>query len=110
MSASIHDVAKRAGVSISTVSRVINHSAGVKESKTAAVLEAMEYYNYQPSQFGRGLVTGSSRIVGVYSPLPGGAMFQDGYMLECLRGIESALSKSPYSLLLIGEVNAIEKN
>lgn len=57
MSASIHDVAKRAGVSISTVSRVINHSAGVKESKTAAVLEAMEYYNYQPSQFGRGLVT-----------------------------------------------------
>lgn len=110
MSVSIHDVAKRAGVSISTVSRVINHSAGVKESKTAAVLEAMEYYNYQPSQFGRGLVTGSSQIVGVYSPLPGGGMFQDGYMLECLRGIECALSKSQYSLLLIGEVNSFEKN
>lgn len=37
-------------------------------------------------------------------------MFQDGYMLECLRGIECALSKSQYSLLLIGEVNSFEKN
>ena len=36
MNASIHDVAKRAGVSISTVSRVINNSAGVKDSKAAA--------------------------------------------------------------------------
>ena len=57
MNASIHDVAKRAGVSISTVSRVINNSAGVKDSKVAAVREALEYYDYQPSQFGRGLVT-----------------------------------------------------
>ena len=54
MNASIHDVAKRAGVSIATVSRVVNNSAGVKESKVAAVKEALEYYDYQPSQFGRG--------------------------------------------------------
>ena len=45
MNASIHDVAKRAGVSISTVSRVINNSAGVKDSKAAAVREALEYYD-----------------------------------------------------------------
>ena len=81
MGVSIHDVAKRAGVSISTVSRVINKSAGVKESKAAAVREALEYFDYQPSQFGRGLVTGNSMIIGVYSPFSDGSMFENGYLL-----------------------------
>ena len=96
MNASIHDVAKRAGVSISTVSRVINNSAGVKDSKAAAVREALEYYDYQPSQFGRGLVTGSSKMIGVYSPLANGSMFENGYLLE--------------SLLLINEAAGYEEN
>lgn len=110
MNASIHDVAKRAGVSISTVSRVINNSAGVKESKVQAVKEALEYYDYQPSQFGRGLVTGSSRLIGVYSPLEDGSMFENGYLLECLRGIDNVIRESPYSLLLMSESINYEKN
>ena len=110
MSASIHDVAKRAGVSIATVSRVINNSAGVKESKVAAVKEALEYFDYQPSQFGRGLVTGSSRLIGVYSPFVDGSMFYNGYLLECLRGIDNVIRESPYSLLLLNESIAYEKS
>ena len=110
MNASIHDVAKRAGVSISTVSRVINNSAGVKDSKVAAVREALEYYNYQPSQFGRGLVTGSSKMIGVYSPLANGSMFENGYLLECLRGIDNVIRESDYSLLLINEATSYEEN
>ena len=110
MNASIHDVAKRAGVSISTVSRVINNSAGVKDSKVAAVREALEYYDYQPSQFGRGLVTGSSKMIGVYSPLANGSMFENGYLLECLRGIDNVIRESDYSLLLINEATGYEEN
>lgn len=110
MNASIHDVAKRAGVSISTVSRVINNSAGVKDSKVAAVREALEYYDYQPSQFGRGLVTGSSKMIGVYSPLANGSMFENGYLLECLRGIDNVIRESDYSLLLINEATSYEEN
>lgn len=110
MNASIHDVAKRAGVSISTVSRVINNSAGVKDSKVAAVREALEYYDYQPSQFGRGLVTGSSKMIGVYSPLANGNMFENGYLLECLRGIDNVIRESDYSLLLINETSTYEEN
>ena len=110
MNASIHDVAKRAGVSISTVSRVINNSAGVKDSKVAAVREALEYYDYQPSQFGRGLVTGSSKMIGVYSPLANGSMFENGYLLECLRGIDNVIRESDYSLLLINEAAGYEEN
>ena len=103
MSVSIKDVAKRAGVSTATVSRVMNQSAGVKSSKVQAVREALAYYDYQPSQFGRGLVTGNSRIIGVYSPLPQGNMFAEGYLLECLRGIDAVIRESQYSLLLINE-------
>lgn len=110
MNVSIHDVAKRAGVSIATVSRVINNSAGVKESKAAAVREALEYYDYQPSQFGRGLVTGSSKLIGVYSPLTDGSMFESVYLLECLRGIDNVIKESPYSLLLMNESVHYEKN
>ena len=110
MNASIHDVAKRAGVSIATVSRVINNSAGVKESKAAAVREALEYFDYQPSQFGRGLVTGSSRLIGVYSPFSDGGMFQSSYLLECLRGIDDVIRESPYSLLLLNESKSYDKS
>lgn len=110
MGVSIHDVAKRAGVSISTVSRVINKSAGVKESKAAAVREALEYFDYQPSQFGRGLVTGNSMIIGVYSPISDGCMFENGYLMECLRGIDNIIRESPYGLLLINESKHYENN
>lgn len=88
----------------------MNNSAGVKESKVAAVKEALEYYDYQPSQFGRGLVTGTSKMIGVYSPLAGGSMFESGYMLECLRGIDNIIRESSYSLLLMNESVSYEKS
>ncbi len=110
MKVSIRDVAKRAGVSVATVSRVINQSAGVKSSKEAAVREAMAYYDYHPSQFARGLATGRTQIIGVYSPFSRGTMFDEGYLLECLRGIDAVLSESQYSLLLISESAAYDKN
>ena len=84
-------LAKRAGVSISNRFQSCEQFCGVKESKVAAVKEALEYYDYQPSQFGRGLVTGTSKMIGVYSPLAGGSMFESGYMLECLRGIDNII-------------------
>jgi LacI family transcriptional regulator len=110
MNSSIYDVAKRAGVSISTVSRVINNSAGVKDNKVIAVREALEYYDYQPSQFGRGLVTGNSGLIGVYSPFSDGDMFQNGFMLETLKGIDSVMKESLYSLLLISERSSYKNN
>ena len=67
MTASIYDVAKRAGVSISTVSRILNNSANVSDKKVQAVKEAMEYYQYEPNQFGRGLVKQRSNMIGVYT-------------------------------------------
>jgi DNA-binding LacI/PurR family transcriptional regulator len=61
------DVAKLAGVSHQTVSRVINSSEHVKEDTLMRVLEAMRMLNYRPNPVARALATGKSRTLGVVS-------------------------------------------
>lgn len=105
MAASIYDVAKRAGVSISTVSRILNNSAGVSDKKRQAVMEAVEYYQYEPNQFARGLVTQTTNMIGVYIPVYGQRMsvFDGDYNLELFKGIEETLNENGYSMVLICE-------
>lgn len=104
MTASIYDVAKRAGVSISTVSRIMNGSANVSEVKKAAVQEAMEFYQYEPNQFARGLVKQRSNLIGIYFPLASSSMFESTYNLELLKGIEKVLTYQNYNMVLINEM------
>jgi DNA-binding LacI/PurR family transcriptional regulator len=61
----MHDVARLAGVSHQTVSRVINHQPNVSETTRQKVLDAMRRLNYRPNALARGLVTRRSRTVGV---------------------------------------------
>ncbi len=63
--ANIKDVARAAGVSVSTVSRVINNSASVVPEKRKVVLEAMEQLNYQPNTLARALVSNRSDCIGL---------------------------------------------
>lgn len=66
--ANISDVAKLAGLSVSTVSRVINNQRYVTEEKKQAVLKAMEELNYQPSVAARQLRGRQSKILGIIVP------------------------------------------
>jgi LacI family transcriptional regulator len=61
----IHDIARRAGVSPSTVSRVLNQTTPVRAEKRRAVLEAIEALHYRPNIVAQGLARGRSRAVGV---------------------------------------------
>jgi DNA-binding LacI/PurR family transcriptional regulator len=61
------DVAKLAGVSLQTVSRVINDSPHVRTDTRDRVLDAMRKLEYQPNSVARALVTGRSRTLGVVS-------------------------------------------
>lgn len=61
----IYDIARLAAVSPSTVSRVINNHPYVKEETRARVLQLLKEYNYVPNETARGLVTQSSRLVGI---------------------------------------------
>lgn len=62
---SIKDVAARASVSISTVSRVINQNANVSREKKEAVLKAVNELDYIPNGLAQGLVTKKSKSIGV---------------------------------------------
>lgn len=109
MAASIYDVAKRAGVSISTVSRILNGSATVSEQKVQAVREAMDFYQYEPNQFARGLVKKTSNLIGVYLPAGQTSMFDNTYYLELMKGIERVLTYQNYSMVLLSETKEYGK-
>lgn len=61
----IYDIAKQAGVSASTVSRVINGKPGIKESTRRKVQKLLEENSYTPNAAARGLVMQSSRFIGI---------------------------------------------
>ncbi|KAA3655056.1 MAG: LacI family transcriptional regulator [Chloroflexi bacterium] len=88
----IEDIARHANVSISTVSRVLRNSSGVKSQKREAVLHAVEVLEYQPNIFAQSLASGQSMTIGVITQ-NFGSPFYDGILLGILQGLE----KSDYS-------------
>ena len=86
--ASIYDVAKRAGVSIKTVSRVVNHQSNVSEATRVRVLEAVEALSYRPNIFARGLASERSFLIGLLHDTPSAgsdyvAALQLGMLSRC---------------------------
>lgn len=61
----IYDIAKEAGVSASTVSRVINNKPGIKASTRDRVNRLLKKYNYSPNETARGLVNQATKIIGI---------------------------------------------
>ncbi|MDE2183862.1 MAG: substrate-binding domain-containing protein [Alphaproteobacteria bacterium] len=84
-SASIYDVAKRAGVSIKTVSLVINRQPNVSPQTRAAVLAAIDALSYRPNVFARGLASERSYLIGMLYETPGSyiADLQQGALAMC---------------------------
>lgn len=71
--ASIYDVARRAGVSIKTVSRVVNRQSNVSETTRARVMEAVKDLSYRPNVFARGLASEHSFLIGLLYDNPTGS-------------------------------------
>src|SRR5687768_17408084 len=87
----LEDIARQAGVSPSTVSRVLNGSKRVAAEKRALVLAAIEQHQYSPNPVARGLVRGRSMTVGV--------LMQDissPFFARMVSGIEQGLERGPY--------------
>lgn len=83
----IHDVARAAGVSISTVSRVLNGNGSVNPEMATAVWAAAERLGYQPNALAQGLASGAYRTVGVVVP-----DLANPYFTDILDAIVSAAS------------------
>ncbi len=96
---SIKDVAKLAGVSITTVSRVINKHPFVKENNRQAVLSAVKELKFHPSVFAQRLATGKSNVVALVIPRYEG-IYYSFYALELIRGIGTLCEELKLDLLL----------
>ena len=89
----IRDVAKKAGVGLGTVSRVINDSPQVSEATRRRVLEVIAELNYTPNPTARRLSLGKTLTVAVITPF-----FTRPAFIERLHGIENTLAESDYDL------------
>lgn len=91
----IFDVAREAGVSYSTVSRVVNNYSFVKSGTRERVLMAMDKLGYVANASARQLAGGKSMMIGllVYD-------LESSYLVELVKGIDSELSELNYDLML----------
>lgn len=97
MGVTIKDVANYAGVSVATVSRVVNESGPVSAETRARVLEALEALRYVPDASARSLITSQTHTFGVLLPDLHGEFFT-----EIIRGIDHATTMHGYHLLVSG--------
>jgi DNA-binding LacI/PurR family transcriptional regulator len=101
MSVSIKDVAKKAGVSISTVSKVINKSPSISDKTVERVKEAMSELNYFPNLRARNFARQSTRNVAFITKLRKDAAFTNPHMFEIMCGAQKSLAAKDYGLSLI---------
>ncbi len=91
----IDDIARQAGVSTSTVSRVLNGTKPVAADKRALVLAAVEQHQYRPNAVAQGLVRGRSMTVGVLAQ-----DIASPFFAKMVSGIEQGLDRAAYRPML----------
>ncbi len=95
MKASIYDVAKTAGVSVVTVSRVINNATTVRKTSKEKVMKAIKELNYQPNSAAQSLARGRSNVIGLLIP-----NLTDPFIMEVVDSVDRELEKRGYFLAL----------
>ena len=100
----MRDVAEQAGVSVTTVSHVINNSRPVNPETRTRVEQAMQVLGYHPNVLARSLRRGKTQTIGVI--LPDNA---NPYFAEVARGIEDTSFSQGYSVVLCNSDNNLEK-
>lgn len=103
--ATIHDVAKRAGVGIGTVSSVLNNSRPVNEVTRQKVLVAIAELDFVPNPSGRRLSMGKTHTIGVAIPF-----FTTASQIERLRGVMSVIASSDYDISLFAIETVAQRN
>lgn len=94
--ANINDIAKRAGVSVSTVSRVLNHHPYVSESKQAAVQRVIDELDYTPNRSAVDLIRKETRSIGVIMPYNNNQAFD-----QLLHGVLNRSVERDYTVMVL---------
>ncbi len=98
--ATVLDIAREAGVSLGTVSNVINENAPVSDSLRKRVLDAISRLEYQPSQLARGLRRNKTAIMGMIIP-----DITNPFFPAVVRGAEDVAYQNSYQLMLCNADN-----
>lgn len=100
----ISDVAKEAGVSTMTVSRVLNGKGELRADTRKRVMRAIEKLNYRPSAIARSLATRRTRTIGLTVP-----DITNPFFPEIVRGAEEAAWQAGYTIVLSNTVEDLER-
>lgn len=91
----IYDISEKAGVSIATVSRVLNGSSSVSDSTRQKVLDVIEQCGYTPNAFARGLGLNTMKTIGIMC-----ADSSDLYLAKAIYHMEQKLRQNGYNSIL----------
>ena len=91
----IYDIAREAGVSAATVSRVLTNNANVRNEKKQRVLELIEKYNFKPNAMARSLSDTKSKVIGIIA-----ADVRNPYYADMFVACETAAQKAGYTVML----------
>lgn len=98
----IKDVARAAGTSVSTVSKVINGHYSISEETRKRVRRVIDELGYYPSVNAQNFARGSTRSVVFLTSLAPNTAFENPHMFEIMSGLEAALRRRGYSLVVRG--------
>lgn len=93
--ATLKDVAKEAGLTVTTVSRVLNNRGYISDNARQKVAKAMEKLNYRPNELARSLQNKSTNMIGVIVP-----HIRHPYFAEMISNLEHEAYKKGYRILL----------
>ncbi len=99
----IKDVAKKANVSVATVSRVINNTGYVNEETRKMVQDAINELEYVPNELARSLFRKTSNIIGLIVP-----HISTYFFAELIESIEDAVTKKGYKLMIFNSKDDID--
>jgi DNA-binding LacI/PurR family transcriptional regulator len=108
--ATLDEVARAAGVSRATASRVVNGSTSVGSAARESVERAVSELGYVSSRLGHGVAAATSGSIGVVIAEPTGRVFGDPFFSEILRGINAALSARHLQVALLMPQSAEEES
>ncbi|MEF3274745.1 MAG: LacI family transcriptional regulator [Chloroflexus sp.] len=100
MNTTLDDIARRAGVSRSTASRVLNNHPHVNPVVRERVWQAIRETNYQPNHPARSLASRRSQVIGIIIPQPINTLFADPYFLLLIEGIAQVCNERQFSIVL----------
>ena len=107
--ASIKDVAKLAGVSVSTVSRVINNNPAISNETRDKILKVIKELNYSPNSMAQGLSNNRSYTITLLINVDDEKSFYNPFFYEVMHGIEKIVYKNEYCLIVANLKTMLKK-